>query len=351
MADKLQSAREYILRRIDAGEFRGGEKLPSARELAERTGISFPIVQMAFNTLIADGILSSGVSRQGTCIRKDWAERILPGSFLSFRPVWNELFSQKIRPQIPELLAVDHFQAGACEIRVTYDAVSLQKEYLDLSEFLEEEYPDRSDFFNARIEQFRSHDGKLYALPLMFSPWVFCCDETLFQAAGCKMPGPDWTWEEFLDLLRELQGKLPANQILASYKDPTRWLIYLTHFGGKIFEQQQDRTFQCRLNSPETLDALNRLQELYHLLPRSEQRNTVCALRLCTRQDIASYQLQGSYLPLPRVPGDRKAGSLMAGDLLCIRKTVNNFQLVRELIREFLSPELQQEIGNRKYGI
>ena len=143
MADKLQSAREYILRRIDAGEFRGGEKLPSARELAERTGISFPIVQMAFNTLIADGILSSGVSRQGTCIRKDWAERILPGSFLSFRPVWNELFSQKIRPQIPELLAVDHFQAGACEIRVTYDAVSLQKEYLDLSEFLEEEYPDR----------------------------------------------------------------------------------------------------------------------------------------------------------------------------------------------------------------
>lgn len=30
MADKLQSAREYILRRIDAGEFRGGEKLPSA---------------------------------------------------------------------------------------------------------------------------------------------------------------------------------------------------------------------------------------------------------------------------------------------------------------------------------
>ncbi|UKI31272.1 MAG: hypothetical protein L6W00_26295 [Lentisphaeria bacterium] len=121
------------------------------------------------------------------------------------------------------------------------------------------------------------------------------------------MPGLDWTWEEFLDLLRELQEKLPANQILASYKDPTRWLIYLTHFGGKIFEQQQDGTFQCRLNSPETLDALNRLQELYHLLPRSEQHNTVCALRLCTRQDIASYQLQGSYLP--PAPGARRPES------------------------------------------
>lgn len=352
MADKLQSAREYILRRIDAGEFRGGEKLPSARELAERTGISFPIVQMAFNTLIADGILSSGVSRQGTCIRKDWAERILPGSFLSFRPVWNELFSQKIRPQIPELLAVDHFQAGACEIRVTYDAVSLQKEYLDLSEFLEEEYPDRSDFFNARIEQFRSHDGKLYALPLMFSPWVFCCDEELFQKAGCDMPGLDWTWEEFLDLLRELQEKLPANQILASFKDPTRWLIYLTHFGGKIFDRQPDGKFNCLLNSPETLEALKSLQKLYHLLPQTDQATDFrCALRLCTRQDIVTHRLRGKLVPLPQVHGDRESGSLMAGDLLCIRKSVNNFQMVRRLIREFLSSELQRELSNLKYGI
>lgn len=351
MADKLQSAREYILRRIDAGEFRGGEKLPSARELAERTGISFPIVQMAFNTLIADGILSSGVSRQGTCVRKDWADRILPGSLLSFRPVWKELFSKKIRPQIPDLLAVDHFHSGACEIRVTSDAVSMQKEYLDLSEFLEEEYPDRSDFFNARIEQFRSHDGKLYALPLMFSPWVFCCNEELFQQAECNIPGSDWTWEEFLELLRKLRKKLPVHLILNSFWDPTRWLIYLTHFGGKIFEQQQDGKFVCRLNSPETIEALERLQELYHLLPKNEHRNTACALRLCVRQDIASHQLHGRYLPLPHISGERERGSLMAGDLLCIRKTVNNFQLVRQLIREFLSPELQQELGNRKYGI
>ncbi len=65
MSDKLQNAREYILRNIESAEFKGGEKLPSARDLAEQTGISFTIMQMAFNTLIADGILTSGVSRQG----------------------------------------------------------------------------------------------------------------------------------------------------------------------------------------------------------------------------------------------------------------------------------------------
>ena len=40
MSDKLQNAREYILRNIESAEFKGGEKLPSARDLAEQTGIS-----------------------------------------------------------------------------------------------------------------------------------------------------------------------------------------------------------------------------------------------------------------------------------------------------------------------
>ena len=41
----------------------------------------------------------------------------------------------------------------------------------------------------------------------------------------------------------------------------------------------------------------------------------------------------------------------MAGDLLCIRRTVNNFDTVRRIIRSVYSPELQQEIGRRRYGI
>ena len=41
----------------------------------------------------------------------------------------------------------------------------------------------------------------------------------------------------------------------------------------------------------------------------------------------------------------------MAGDLLCIRRTVNNFDTVRKIIRSVYSPELQQEIGRRRYGI
>ena len=349
MSDKLQNAREYILRNIESAEFKGGEKLPSARDLAEQTGISFTIMQMAFNTLIADGILTSGVSRQGTRVRKDWAERILPNSFLTFRPIWENLFRDRIHPQVPELFDIKAFHFGSCEIRVSSEAVAKQQEYLDLSEFFESEFPDRSDFFNAQIEQFRSHDGRLYALPLMFSPWAFCCDEELFRECGCPLPEPDWTWDDFLSLLRSLHSKLPPQQVLASSKDPTRWLIYLTHLGGRIFERHEDGC-KAVLNTPETLAALQRLQELYHILPRPEQCAERCALQLCTRQDILSYSLKGRFLPLPHVSGGENF-SLMAGDLLCIRRTVNNFDTVRRIIRSVYSPELQQEIGRRRYGI
>ena len=57
MADKLRDAREFILERIESGEFAGGEKLPSARDLAEQTRISFVIMQMAFMSLVTDGVL------------------------------------------------------------------------------------------------------------------------------------------------------------------------------------------------------------------------------------------------------------------------------------------------------
>ena len=86
MSDKLQTAREYILRKIENGELRGGDKLPAAREYSDEIGVSLAITQMAFTSLVRDGILTS-VPRQGTYIRADWPQRILPDSFQTFRPV------------------------------------------------------------------------------------------------------------------------------------------------------------------------------------------------------------------------------------------------------------------------
>lgn len=52
MSDKLQTAREYILRKIESGELKGGDKLPAAREYSDEIGVSLAITQMAFTSLV-----------------------------------------------------------------------------------------------------------------------------------------------------------------------------------------------------------------------------------------------------------------------------------------------------------
>ncbi|MDD3154230.1 MAG: hypothetical protein PHS41_05130, partial [Victivallaceae bacterium] len=204
-----------------------------------------------------------------------------------------------------------------------------------------------SDFFNARIEQCRARNGKLFPLPLMFSPWVLCCDEGKFTQCNRNVPRPDWSWDDLTNLICALQKELPVTDILESSGTADRWPIYLMRLGGKIYtgDKEQHRVV---FDSPETISALNKLQEFYKLLP--EANIGPCALRLCTRQDVLIEHLRGTLRPLPGLPGT-SSQTLMAGDLLCVRRTVNDFQTVRKIIGLFLSPEIQNEIGRQKYGI
>ena len=180
--DKLQFARESILHRIERGEFSAEAKLPAAMKYSETAGISFGVVQLAYNSLIRDGILYS-IPRQGTFVRKDWRNRILPGCIQTYRPVWLDLL-KPLKEETPELFLSKSFREGAFEIRFSNDTQLHAGEYLDLTEFFEAEFPDKNDFFLEKIEQFRSRDGKLFGIPLIFSPWVICYHPDLIASAG-----------------------------------------------------------------------------------------------------------------------------------------------------------------------
>ena len=117
--DKLQFARESILHRIECGEFPAEAKLPAAAKYCETIGVSFVVVQLAYNSLIRDGILYS-IPRQGTFVRKDWRSRILPGSIQTYRSVWLELL-KPLKAETPELFLSNSFCEGAFEIRFSND--------------------------------------------------------------------------------------------------------------------------------------------------------------------------------------------------------------------------------------
>lgn len=361
MQDKLQIARESILRDIEQGCLKAGSKLPAAREFAEKVGVSLGVAQMAFNSLTRDGILTS-IPRQGTYVRHDWRKRILPGSVLLFRNIWKELLGKEFFMEIPGLRLCDKFEESIFEIRQAMEALRRQEDYLDLSEFFEEVYPDDSDFFTGQFQAFRTPEGRLYGIPLLFSPWVICFHPEMICRAGGKLPYDGWTWEEFLDLIRILRKTYPAENIFNFFPSASLWMNFVFHAGGSVLDSANGKTV-VRLEEPATLDGLKKVKELYQLLDfgvsapygHGEYAARFAAGELAVfaapRQDVNfNSSIPWRNVPFPVFPGHNGPGR-QAGELLCIRRQVSDFSLVREVIRQVLSPAVQDRIGSVRYGI
>ena len=360
MSDKLQSAREYILRKIEDGTLPGGAKLPAAREYAGESGVSLAIMQMAFTSLTGDGILHS-VPRQGTYVREDWRDRILPGSFQTFRSAWKEVLGDLLARDLPEVRVCDRFKNGMYEIVNTWTAQFRQEEYLDLADFLEEVYPDRGDFFLSQFHSACSRGGRLYGIPLIFSPWVIACNVDMIRAAGAKVPQPGWLWEDLLSLVRQLRKVYSADQTLSLWPLSSLWVNFLFRSGGAIIVRENGE-YEVRLDDPRTLNGFRRIFELQRLLGREKDVLTynqakqrflegASALFGATREDM-NFQspMNWTCVPLPIVPGgsDRQR---QAADLFCVRRQVNNFDEVKAMIRLLLSSEVQERLGRIRYGI
>lgn len=360
MSDKLQSAREYILRKIEDGTLPGGAKLPAAREYAGECGVSLAIMQMAFTSLTGDGILHS-VPRQGTYVREDWRDRILPGSFQTFRSAWKEVLGDLLARDLPEVRVCDRFKNGMYEIVNTWTAQFRQEVYLDLADFLEEVYPDRGDFFLSQFHSACSRGGRLYGIPLIFSPWVIACNVDMIRAAGAKVPQPGWLWEDLLSLVRQLRKVYSADQTLSLWPLSSLWVNFLFRSGGAIIVRENGE-YEVRLDDPRTLNGFRRIFELQRLLGREKDVLTynqakqrflegASALFGATREDM-NFQspMNWTCVPLPIVPGgsDRQR---QAADLFCVRRQVNNFDEVKAMIRLLLSSEVQERLGRIRYGI
>ena len=57
MKDKISQVCDYILDRLESGEYRSGETIPSARKIEKTVDASFAMIQHAVTTLAQAGIL------------------------------------------------------------------------------------------------------------------------------------------------------------------------------------------------------------------------------------------------------------------------------------------------------
>ena len=111
MKDKISQVRDFLLDRIESGEYPTGSPIPSARKLGESVDASFAMILQAVNALAGAGILHC-VSRQGSVVRPGWQERLMPNHFVLFNPSlpWIPGFRKLFEARLPDLRFCTEFQ-------------------------------------------------------------------------------------------------------------------------------------------------------------------------------------------------------------------------------------------------
>ncbi len=361
MKDKISQVRDYLLDRIESGEFPAGHPIPSARKLGETVDASFAMILQAVNALAGAGILHC-VSRQGSVVRPDWKERLMPNHFVVFnaRLPWVAGFRVLLEKRLPALRFCTEFQNGMFEIRTTIPLQMRRNEYLDLAPFFREVFPDRSLFFESPFRSFLEPDGSIRGIPFIFSPRVMFCNPRLLAEAGIEMPSEEWTLEDFLQILRRMAKNIPKENLLNYSAGPFFWMNFVFRSGGMLIDPFAENP--VRIDSPETVRGIESLRKLRNVvsadLPGLCWQKEFCEGRmpfvLAERELLCTLRAKGmndwNVLPLPRIPGgvNRMA---QATDLICVRKECVDREQILEFLRFMLSEEVQDYIAEEKYGI
>ena len=115
MPEKKSSARNYILRQLEDGTLKAGEKLSGAREIARLTGRPLPAVQSEIELLAQEGVLET-VPRRGTFVSLKWDSRILRRNLSLYRPdlTWFDDFRKQLeevrRVKLRETIAAERLR-------------------------------------------------------------------------------------------------------------------------------------------------------------------------------------------------------------------------------------------------
>lgn len=117
---------------------------------------------------------------------------------------------------------------------------------MDLRPFIEKD-PDfkPSDFFD-NLWSIASRDGRIYAVPLDFTPMVMYYNKQLFDQAGVPYPRDGWTWDEFRDTCRKLTIRKPgvARPVQWGFyfeNEMPYWITWLWSGGGDVLSPDGSR--------------------------------------------------------------------------------------------------------------
>ena len=362
--DRQTEVRHWLLDRIDSEEIKAMDKLPGAREIAEKVGVSLLTVQNAIETLVNEGVLET-YPRKGSFVSPQWRECILQHNF---RPnngnlPWLKDISAMVSRQLPKLYFCSNFHYSMLELRPTLVLQAWRDQYIDMADLFNRCFPDKSDFFMEAFESYYNSDGTLPGIPFIFSPRVMFYNRELLEKAGCPEPESGWKWNDFISSIKKLKGILPAKDIFNWNADKHQWLNFIFRTGGCLFDPSDD-VDPVKIDHPDTRRGLQHFKELSDLVshtvePLDDRYRTMFgqgkkAFMLSPRQDLffvkrGDFKNWGTVnMPVFEDGLDRIT---QASDLICVRKSCANLRMAEDFLKIMLSSEVQDFIGSQGYGI
>ncbi|OGV51604.1 MAG: hypothetical protein A2017_08385 [Lentisphaerae bacterium GWF2_44_16] len=357
--DKISIVRSYILEQIENGSFRKGEKITGAREIASLIDVSFLKVQQGTETLVRDGILESA-GRVGTFVSKEWQNTIPRDSIKTIysKYPWYSEFKELLESEMPKCLICNELTHGVFEINTTINAQSRQNEYMDLSRIFDTIYPDKSDFFMQPFRSFYS-GNKLFGIPFIFSPRVMFYNRELLSEGGCEEPSDAWTWDDFINSIRILKKTFPPEKIFNWTVQG--WGNFIFMSGGSLMRPLEKDP--VRIDSPETIDGLMK----YAALKKEMEIKDIAKIsdfaydrerfvkgemvfHIAPRQ-IMTFLKNSDFRKWGNVPMPGRKFTSQATDVICVRKSLADFQTASDFVRLMLSQEMQDFMASRFYAI
>lgn len=360
---KTAQIRQYVLERIERGEWAPGAALPGARDLAVRLGISFVKVQQGLETLALDGVLETR-ARVGTFVREDWRERVLRDGISVFNErrnlPWADGLERILRRAMPGIRLTDAFPRSMLEIKTVLHVQMNHDHYLDLSGVLDQAMADVGPVFGEAFAPCRV-GRRVVGVPVIASPRFVCFNPGVLRRHGCPPPAAGWTWDDFLGMVRRLARAMDPALVLDWAPLPYFWLNIVLRAGGRIFDAgaadpvvfDDARTRLGLRLARELGDALGRpLHDLPTFLDAFAGEKA--AMAIGTRQFTAQLRKRGwdgwQAAPLPLIPGGIDTSS-QAADLACVRDSCADPDLARRFITLMLSQPVQDLLADLRYGI
>ncbi|MEF3310787.1 extracellular solute-binding protein [Paenibacillus sp. GYB004] len=251
---------DHIRTKISSGEWPPGQYIPAENELARLFQLSRPSVRKVLNELSEEGLIHT-MHGKGSVVTEAESACTYLNLFWGVPSFEFETVSEIVSrfnqanpfvkveiTQVPRETILAATQEGSFMGRVKPDLVGLPNTMFfqiadgepdKLLKPITLEEPD--DFYEAYRRAF-THEGKLWAAPIMFAPIILAYNKTIFDRLGLSYPDETWTWDELLQAsqaLTEYDGGQAERYGFSFTASANRWPLFVLQNGGAFVEGRQ----------------------------------------------------------------------------------------------------------------